>query len=286
MRLSTLAIFLVALALAGCGSVDTTETSGELRGSIGVLHVERSAVDTTEGTALRAAFARYQGIDGDSVLRLLGSGTAAELGTCVPLDATEVIAADDADVELLDVGALHVAVADTEARLSPRTFPDLASVLAGVFYAGDPALALPEPEVDEYRFEAEGGVEVGAFEVLVPAPAEPAGISLIGADGTSARLDGRLAEITRTGVLTLAWDAEDPRDVVEIEITAGAQTLSCASRDVGSFAIAATDLALLEPNASARLIVRRVRVSPFDATGIDHAFARVAAARSFPLSVR
>jgi hypothetical protein len=275
------------LFLVGCSSVDPAVGGpSELSGSVGVLHVERSEVEGSGRTVLRAAFARYQGIDGDSVVRLLGSGAAAELGSCEVVDPSEVIADENADVELLDVGALHVSVADTEARLSPRTFPDLASVLAGVFYAGDAPLAMPRPEVDEYRFEAEGGVEVGAFEVVVPAPAELSNVTLAGADGTSAALDGRLAEITRAGSLTLQWDSEDPRDYVEIELAAGDKTLACLGRDDGSFRIVASDVARLTSDGQARLVVRRVRVSPFDAPGIETAFARVAAARSFPLSVR
>ncbi len=283
---SHLSILGVLVVLAGCTSVDPAPSMGALSGSVGVLHVERSETDTSGRTVLRAAFARYQGIDGDSVVRLLGTGSSAPLGACALVDPAESLAAEDADVELLDVGALHVTVAGTEARLSPRTFPDLASVLAGVFYAGDAALAMPEPEVDEYRFLAEGGVEVGAFEVVVPAPSEPSGLQLVGSDGTFAALDGRLTEITRAGELTLQWDGADPRDLIEIEITSGAQTLSCQARDEGSFRIPAEDVALLDAGANARLSVRRVRVSPFDALGLDAAFARVAATRSFPLAVR
>lgn len=288
----SLALLAIATVLVtGCSTAEPASVeTGALSGSVGVLHVERSAIDGTGRTTLRAAFARYQGIDGDSVLRLLGSGSAAELGSCALVDPVDTLGTEHADVELLvellDVGALHVAVADTEARLSPRTFPDLASVLAGVFYAGDAALAMPEPEVDEYRFLAEGGVEVGAFEVIVPAPAAVAGLELVGADGTFAGLDGRLTEITRAGALTLQWDGDDPRDLVEIELASGAQTLTCVAHDEGSFRIAAEDVALLDASADARLLVRRVRVSPFDAAGIDLAFARVAAVRSFPLAVR
>jgi hypothetical protein len=290
MRLRTL-LTIAGLVVAGCTGEAAAVGTGALTGSVGVLHVERSGVDGTGRTVLRAAFARYHGIDGDSVLHLLGAGSAAEIGSCVLADpADELAGVDvvdvDADVELLDVGALRVTVAHTEARLSPRTFPDLASVLAGVFYAEDAALAMPEPEVDEYRFVAEGGVEVGAFDVLVPAPAVVGGLELVGADGTSARLDGSLMEITRSGALTLQWDGDDPRDLVEIEITSGAQRLACVARDEGSFRIGAEGVAALEADSDARLVVRRVRISPFDATGIDVAFARVAAARSFPLAVR
>lgn len=285
------AVAIAALAITGCSTAEPASVeTGALSGSVGVLHVERSAIDERSieengRTVLRAAFARYEGIDGDAVLGLLGSGSAAELDTCTLVDPAAGIYADGADVELLDVGGLNVAVAETETRLSPRTFPDLASVLAGVFYAGDAALAMPEAEVDEYRFVAEGGVEVGAFEAVVPAPAQLEGVRLVGADGTFAGLDAVRAEITRAGALTLQWDAEDPRDLVELELSSGMQTLSCLTHDEGSFRILAEDVAELDADPDARLLVRRVRISPFDASGIDVAFARIAASRSFPLAV-
>lgn len=301
-----LSVLLLALAFAGCSSVEPSPgmETGALSGSIGVLHVERAeiAAEADGHTTLQAAFARYEGIDGDSVLRLLGSHDAAPLGTCAIVDPAAALPSpelgtDEADVELVDVGALHVGllrtgVADTEARLTPRTFPDLASVLAGVFYAGDANLPAPsageevDGEVDEYRFRADGSADVGAFEVIVPAPAAPGGVALLGADGTYAHLDGRLAEIAPSDQLTLLWDGEDPRDFVEIELSTAGQTLACLARDEGSFRIPAADMAMLLEDAAARLTVRRVRLSPFDAAGMDVAFARVTAARSFPLSVR
>lgn len=291
--------FLVAAGVSstGCSAVepDASGAGYALEGSIGVLHVERSYESADGHTVLRAAFARYHGIEGDAVLRLLGSDAAVGLGQCA-IDTSDELAegelgAMDADVELVDVGALDVSVADTEARLSPRTFPDLASVLAGVFYAEsfsgrDAALAWPEAEVDEYRFVAEGSAEVGAFEVVVPAPAQPVALALLGADGTSASLESGLTEVSLTGALTLLWDGEDPRDLIEIEIVSGGSTLACLAHDEGSFRIEEAALATISADSDARLTVRRVRLAPFDAPGIDSAFARLAASRSVPLSIR
>ena len=286
-------LILCAVGLVACSAVgpEPSATSHALSGSVGVLHVDRIVDGTAAGgvggsTVLRAAFARYRGIDGEAVLRLLGSRSGAGVGRCVVVDPAGELGTEDADVELVDVGALHVTVADTETRLSPRTFPDLASVLAGVFYAGDGPLAMPVPELDEYRFRADGGIEVGAFEVVVPAPAAPLGLSLVGADGTSAVLDGRLTEVSPSAAVTLLWDAEDPRDLVEIELASAGQTLSCLARDEGSFRISADDLSMVVPDLDARLTVRRVRSTPFDAPGIDVAYARVAAERSFPIALR
>lgn len=283
------ALVLIAL-LAGCSTADPVGEPQALAGSVGVLHVERTADGAAGRTVMRAAFARYQGIDGQDVLRLLGSRSLADVGSCTLGAGMDAVAGDDtdvdADVELLDVGALHIGVADAEERLTPRTFPDLASVIAGVFYAGDAALPMPRAELDEYRFHAEGSADVGPFDVLVPAPAEPSGLALVGADGTSAMLDGRLADVARTGSLTLLWDAEDPRDQVEVELLAAGQSLTCVARDEGSVRVASSLLAALPADPQARLSVRRVRVSPFDAPGMDAAYARVAATRSTSLSLR
>ncbi|MFK7984606.1 MAG: hypothetical protein AB8I08_01160 [Sandaracinaceae bacterium] len=309
----------VAMALMfGCSTVEPAAIGeGALTGSVGVLHVERSAAadqPLDEGAVLRAAFARYDGIDGDSVLRLLGSGTAAELDRCTMLEpgalALDVASADAADhpmvepgVELVDVGALRVEVASAsneggpdemvEAELVARTFPDLASVLAGVFYAeelnaeffADNSLPAVVPAV-EYRFVAAGSTDVGAFDVVLSAVDAPRSIALVGEDGTGGALDSRVTDVGTDGDLTLAWSAGDPADLVEIELVSAGRTLACATRDEGSFSIPASDLGALTSDPDARLVVRRVRLEPFEAIGMDAAYARSAAARTFPLSVR
>lgn len=305
-RARVIAPLVIAASIGGCSAADTSVDlgpGGDARGgSIGVLHVDRvtphggsTGASTETGaspessTVLHAAFARYDGIDAPSVLSLLGSGAGVELGQCRIADPgaeSEPLGAADADVELVDVGALRVRVADTEAELTPRTFPEVASVLAGVFYAGDAALAAPTPDVDEYRFAAGGSAEVGAFEVIVPAPATPSGIALLGADGTGGVLDERVAEVRTAAPLEILWDGEDARDVIEIELVASTRTLACAVPDEGSLRVGAELLSALGRDPVARLVVRRVRVVAFDAPGMDVAYARVGASRAFSLSLR
>ncbi|MGF1469082.1 MAG: hypothetical protein ACFCGT_23395 [Sandaracinaceae bacterium] len=286
----------IVLLGAGCTGMDPVPavTAEELTGSVGVLHLERDhdpAGPELGRTLLRAAFARYEGVDGQEVMRILRTAAPAGPGDCA-WDAAEdgvtdlVSAGSGADVELLDVGALRIRVAETEARLTPRTFPDLASVIAGVFYAGDAELAMPRAERDEYRIEAEGSADVGAFEVVVPAPAAPANLALVGEDGTSARLDeagGRWTEVSRTGALTVLWDAEDLTDTVEVELTAQGVTLACTAMDEGSLVLDAELLAALPADFDASLTVRRVRTTPFDAPGLGTAYARVGAVGTFAL---
>ena len=72
----------------------------------------------------------------------------------------DALASADASVELLDIGVIDVRVGDSEARLVPRTFPELARVAAGFFYAGDAELGVIRADVDAYTFRAEGSAEL------------------------------------------------------------------------------------------------------------------------------
>lgn len=285
---STLALIL-ALAGVGCGAdpVGVTPASAT-EGSVGVLHVERFAGEgelEAGPTVLSAAFARYRGLDGPSVLGLLGSGAAASPESCAFVGADDALGADplgvgSAEVELLDVGTIQVRVAGTEARLSPRAFPDLASVLAGVFYAGDAELAVPRADLDEYAFRAAGSDEIAAFDAVVPAPAEPAELRI---DGTMA---GEVGSLSRDGGFDVVWAAGDPRDTIEIEVRAHGDVLACAANDDGAFRVDAESLAILAPDGGATLRVRRVRVTPVDVPGLDDAYARVTVTRTVDVDLR
>jgi hypothetical protein len=273
MRPSVRTSLALALALVGVGCT-AGEAAGVVeesaaQGSVGVLHVERIA----------AAFARYRGIDSRAVLGLLGSRSAAELEGCVFVGENEGTVASG-EVELLDVGTIEVRVAGTEAHLAPRAFPDLASVLAGVFYAGDATLAEPRPDLDEYAFEAAGSDEIPAFDAVVPAPAAPLDL----------RIDGSVISaptaLRRESGVDVTWAEADLRDVIEIEVRSHGDVLACASRDDGSFHVDAESLATLAPDGAAELIIRRVRVSPVDVTGLDDAFARIAVSRAALVDLR
>jgi hypothetical protein len=284
MRPSVRTSLALALALVGVGCT-AGEAAGVVeesaaQGSVGVLHVERIADAETGGsTVLSAAFARYRGIDSRAVLGLLGSRSAAELEGCVFVGENEGTVASG-EVELLDVGTIEVRVAGTEAHLAPRAFPDLASVLAGVFYAGDATLAEPRPDLDEYAFEAAGSDEIPAFDAVVPAPAAPLDL----------RIDGSVISaptaLRRESGVDVTWAEADLRDVIEIEVRSHGDVLACASRDDGSFHVDAESLATLAPDGAAELIIRRVRVSPVDVTGLDDAFARIAVSRAALVDLR
>jgi len=68
---------------------------------------------------------------------------------------------------------------------------------------------------------------------------------------------------------------------VEIELTSAGQTLTCLSRDEGAFRIEAHDLSPVAADPEARLTLRRVRLSPFDAEG-SHSHGYKAIGRNFP----
>jgi hypothetical protein len=283
----------LVLAALGCGTASEPGVrSAYATGSVGILHVDRFDVPLEgsqpleegrtfeEGrTALGAAFARYRGADARSVLELLGSAAVAIPETCTYVGADEPLRVDDAEVELLDVGTILVQVANTEARLAPRAFPDLASVVAGVVYAGDATLAVPSADV-EYAFRAAGSADIPAFDAVALAPASIAELRVGGSAPT------RSSAISRDVGLELTWAAGDPSDTIEFEIRAHGDALACAAIDDGSFRVDPESLAILAPDAGASLVLRRVRVSPVDVPGIDDSFARVTVSRTFPVELR
>ncbi len=282
MRLSVLAV-LVFLGLGGCaveiGSAadgPTEAGASALEGSVGVLEIERRVDD--DGTLLTAAFARYHGLGEQDVITLVSSGARAEVDACAMVDGDLPLPLD-ADVELVDVGALDLRLENGEAasestQLVARTFPDVASVMAGVFYAGEARLPFPQAERASYVVRASGGRDVGSFRVGVAAPAEVA-VRVYGDD------EGHVA---RDRVLDFAWVpgsvAGGAPDVIELELASRGGTLVCTAADDGAFRIEPATLSQLAVDRDAELVVRRVRVRAFEADGLDSAFARVAVTRS------
>lgn len=256
-------------------------------GSLGILQVERlGAADSFEAppAQLGAAFARYQGLSGDAVVRLLGGHPAGAIDACSASAAEhDGLASTEASVELLDVGVIDVHVGESEARLVPRTFPELARVAAGFFYAGDAELGVLRPDVDVYNFRAEGSAELPPFEVAVPVPAELLEVRL---DGVLVTETPASALVVRERDLDVSWEGLDPRDQIEVEFASSGGTVVCRVRDDGNFRVPATALAPLSRDENARLVMRRVRVQPFDAQGVDVAYVRLASTRVFDATIR
>lgn len=298
-------LVLIACALFGASCTSPAETSvaedvgaaalDARTGSLGILQVERlggraDGVDAPP-VQLGAAFARYQGLSGDAVVRLLGGRPATAIDACSSSGGElDALVSADASVELLDVGVIEVRVGEAEARLVPRTFPELARVAAGFFYAGDAQLGAVRADLDVYSFRAEGSAELPGFEVAVPVPAELVdvrldGVALTAPPGELGMADG-IALITRARDLDVTWEGLDPRDQVELELVSAGATVVCRARDDGAFRVPAAALAPLTPDESARLVLRRVRVQPFDAAGVDVAYVRLASTHAFDAVVR
>ncbi len=225
-----------------------------------------------------AKVARYSGLDGSSVLKLLGADMRDGEGCSSTGRLDGLAIAPEARVELLSVGPLALRVGDVTHALSPQLFPDLATTASGWFYAGDTELPA-RAEGDEYALAARGERGVGRFELAVGAPGEVQGLELGGV-----KIDGA-ASLTRARDVNLTWEPEDLNDRVEIEIYAGGEVLSCSARDDGQFVLPHAKLASLEQDAQAQLILRRVRVISTEMQGIETAYVRIATSRTLPVHV-
>jgi hypothetical protein len=271
-------------------SVACTDSSGDdagavldsREGSLALLQLERftDSEAPLPRLVVGAKIARYRAIDGEALLRLLGAD-ARDLDTCsVAGGLGELDLGPDARVELLSVGEISLRGDDTQSTLSPRLFPALATTASGWFYAGEAEIALPRPELDEYVLAAPGEAGLGAFEVALGAPPAVSGLALSGPS-----VDSALA-LDRSGAVDISWEADDTGDRLELEVYAGGSMMACTLRDDGHFALNLPQLAALEADENASLVVRRVRVAALDMHGIQSAYARVASSRTLSLQVR
>ena len=289
-----LAFVLLATACTASGEVEEDGTLAAGAGSLAMVRLERPESSDPLWAGLRAevggAFVRYRGIDGRSALALVG-GPAVEVGECrvITEDLARVYAEPTADIELVDVGEIQVELADASARAFPRTFPDLAGVVRGAFYAEEATLGPAYAEQDEYVFRAAGVDGSLGFSAAIVAPA---GFAELWIDGAPARNsgDGRAEvegwELVRGADVDVRWDAGDPRDRVEIDIVAGGAELQCAARDDGTFLIPGERSVSLPDDPQARFVVRRTRREALSAAGFEAAWASVASTRTMRVPVR
>ncbi|MDB4974908.1 MAG: hypothetical protein JWN48_3249 [Myxococcaceae bacterium] len=296
MRTTSLrALLWVCAGVAGCTTSGTEDAGAELvatemprSGTLALMRLE--SFPPSDATPARvvtnAKVARYSGLDGSSVLKLLGVDVRDGESCSVSGRLDDFPLAPDARVELLSVGDMSLKLGTQAITLSPRLFPDLAATASGWFYAGNAEMsAAPErlsdggvDRGDEYVLAAQGLAGVGRFELSVAAPSEVLGLELAGA---SLAVQGTLS---RASDASLTWEPEDMRDRLEIEVDAGGSVLSCSVRDDGQFTLPRQKLALLEPDDKASLVVRRVRVIATDMQGIETAYVRFATTKN--LSVR
>jgi hypothetical protein len=294
------ALLFVCAGTIGCTSRGTEDAGADLgassaslrtgSGSLAFVRLERTS-SLPRGTArldghadegsprlvANAKVARYSGIDGSAVLKLLGADVRDNESCSLISRLDDFSLAPEARVELLSVGDIALRVGELSQTLSPRLFPDLATTASGWFYAGNADLPLGGPELEEYVLSAQGEHGVGRFETSIAAPGEVQALELAG------------LSLEREGVLVravdaeLSWEPEDLRNRVEIEVHAGGSVLSCVARDDGRFVLPQSKLASLEADTDASLVVRRVTVIAADMQGIESAYVRVAATRTLPL---
>jgi hypothetical protein len=272
------------LAVAACTTSGSEDAGAEIdvqSGSLGLVSVERFVDGESLPRLIAGAkIARYRGIPGDALLELLGAAPR-ELETCKLEGGLNGLAVGpEARVQLVPVGDISIRLGDSVTTLTPRVFPALASTASGYFYAGDTEIVVPRAELDEYLISARGETGLGAFEMVAAAPGELAGL---GFDGT--RVEANPAFV-RGHDLSLSWEPEDPRDSIELEIYTGGSVLSCACRDDGQFTLGAEELASLESDEHASLVVRRVRILPIELSGIQTAYARIATTRTLDALVK
>lgn len=271
----------------GCTSRGTEDAGSELSaqnaelragaGSLALVRLERVAhPDAPARLVTNAKFARYSGLDGSAVLKLLGVDER-EVESCTLVSRLDRVSLpSDARVELLSVGEISLRIGEHASTFAPRLFPELATTASGWFYAGNTDLQ-PGSELDEYVIAAQGEAGVGRFELSIAAPSDVLGLE---ARGVSLEQDGALA---RAADVDLSWEPEDLRNRVELEVHAAGSVLSCAARDDGRFVLPQNKLASLEADPQASLVVRRVTVLATDMQGIETAYVRVASTRTLPL---
>jgi hypothetical protein len=266
----------------GCTSAGSEDAGADpALSSLALFSLERSVDGDAEGARLaaNAKVARFRGIDGDGLLKVLGA-EPRELESCGTVAALdEGVLSPLAQVDLLSVGAIELSLADYHHSLAPRLFPALATA-AGWFYAGAAELPAQLAGTEEpFVLSAAGQAGLGKFELHGATPKEVLGLALGGAPVQAGSV------LSRAQSLEFTWEPSSSADRIEFEIFAAGSTLSCAARDDGHFRISSAQLKLLEADESAALIVKRVRTVPVEMTGVESAYARLAVTRSVSLRV-
>lgn len=289
------ALFLASCSLAGCTSTDSEDAGRDLassHGSLALLSFERGVDAQSDQPRLSAGakVARFRGIDGDGLLKLLGA-ELRDLETCGPASGLEErVVGANAEVDLLSVGPIAVRAGATRTQLEPRLFPALAATAAGWFYAGAVELPVGSLGSEELVLSAGGEGGLGRFELAAAAPQDVQGVALAGTplEEPVSEAKGAAAPVvvSRADALELTWEPDAQGDRVEIEVFAGGSVLSCAARDDGQFVLSRAQLRALEADDNASLVLRRVRVLPLEMAGVETAYVRLAATRTASLSVK
>lgn len=266
MRLvSSLSVALLGATAVACGATPDPGPEASSTAATAIIAVERVSGpgDAVRPDAVSARFIRVrQGVVDDSALRIAGvAEDLPPLGTCAA--PTTGAATFGRNVELLDVGAVTLApsaspigpTAAFDARstvLSPRTMPDPAGVLSGVFYSSRSADAFAAGAPLSLR--AMGGADIEAFALNVNTPHDLGDVHVA---STAAGLE-------------VEWDADaaDVRDFVYLDVlTPAARSVArCAVIDGGHFIVPAGSIGALDEG---QVAVHRIHKEPFRTRSIE-----------------
>ncbi|MCW5832752.1 MAG: hypothetical protein KIS78_10110 [Labilithrix sp.] len=222
-----------------------------------IVVVERTVGpgDAVRGDAVIARFVRVrQGAVDDPALRI--AGVAEDIpapGTCsAPSEGDAVI--QGRGVELLDVGQVVLTGEGSKSTvLLPRSMPDPAGVVSGVFYSSRSSDVFAAGSGVSLR--SSGGADLlEGFSVSVTAPREV----------------GDVAVASVAGGLDVSWDASDAseHDLVYVDVLSPAPrvVLRCATTDDGHLLVPHGALAGVDEG---QLAVHRLHKESFKAKGIE-----------------
>lgn len=256
----------------GQESVSSTATA--------IVVVERTSGpgDAARGDAVVARFVRVrQGTVDDPALRIAGVGTDIPTpGSCfVPPDDAPVIQ-HGRSVELLDVGQVVLSTenATKSTVLVPRSMPDPAGVVSGMFYSMHSADAFAAGS--RLSLRSSGGADLlDGFSISVTAPRE---VTDVAVGSTSGGLD-------------VSWEssdleASDPRvrsipDLVYVDVLSPAThvAMRCTGANAGHLLVPQSTIAGIEEGL---LAVHRLHKESFRAKGIEPGEVRFDVAKIVP----
>ncbi|MCL2723415.1 MAG: hypothetical protein FWD69_03170 [Polyangiaceae bacterium] len=264
----------LSMGMMGCTvapSADGADAEVTSQTATAIVVVERTTGpgDTVHADSVVARFVRVRlGTVDDQALRIAGVvQDLPAVGTC-SANAEASLAQKSRAVELLDVGP--VSVADLQGHttvLFPRTMPDPAGFVSGVFYSGRSNEAFAAGSNVEVH--ASGGADLAdGFVISVPSPRELADVNVVSAPG---------------GGLEITWDAGDPdaHDLVYVEMLSpsGDLVASCAAEDAGTMSIPASALGAVDEG---QLTLHRLHHESFRVKGIDPGEVRFDLAHILP----
>lgn len=264
-------LLLGSLLATGCAVTptnDTPDADATSQSATALVLVERSnGPGDVAREAVVARFVRARlGVLDEQALRI--AGLVLDLpqpGTCTTTDDS-VPVASPRSLELLGVGALSFEGPQSRAVLLPRTMPDPANVVSGVFYSSRSAEAMAPGA--RLSLRATGSADLEPFAVTVNAPF----------DFTDVRVT------PGANALDVTWEGpSEAKDIVYLDVLAPAPHVvarcTVDGRNEGRFAVPSSVLGSIEEG---QLAVHRVHREAFRAKGVDPGEVRFDVARVVP----